>query len=141
MLWASGGALDQYARIWISLSLFLCCARAGELVYSNYHISKILLDRELSYPSLLFSIFYILYILSPPTRKKGLSSNSIFFLSRFYIDVKRCQTCTSARTNVNIFSFPPIFFTCHFLSFFFHCGCWKCRRSGAAQESTITLLK
>jgi hypothetical protein len=109
MLWASGGALDQYARIWISL----CCARAAELVYSttniyprfssagNYHILLIF-----------FSIFYIiLYILSLPRKKKKLSYDSSF---SFPVSISTLNGARLAPQRAHkrqyIFFPPPIFF-------------------------------
>jgi hypothetical protein len=111
MLWASGGALDQYARIWISLSLSAVQELAGELVYSTTNI-YIRFSSAGNYHILLFffSIFYIiLYILSIPLKKKAFLWFNFFF-SRFYIDVKRCQTCTSARTQTSIYFLSHPFF-------------------------------
>lgn len=112
MLWASGGALDQYARIWISLSLSAVQELAGELVYSTTNI-YIRFSSAGNYHILLFffSIFYIiLYILSLP-RKKKLSYDSIF---SFHVSISTLNGVRLALQRAHkrqyIFFPPPIFF-------------------------------
>ncbi len=135
MLWASGGALDQYARIWISLSL--CCARAAELVYSTTNI-YIRFSSAGNYHILLifFSIFYIiLYILSLPRKKKKLSYDSIFSLPVSISTLNGARLAPQRAHKRQYIFFPSIFFHMPFSLLFLSLRLLEmCRRSGASRR-------